>query len=178
MKFTYMKTPLNRYTFKSKKLRMWVENHVEGKVLNLFAGKTKLNCDEVRNDLDPLMPAKYHKDALEFCKSWSGPKFDTVLVDAPYSFRKSMEMYNGKVQSPFNATKDAIVGILNPNGIVMTFGYQSNVMGAVRGFKQEHLLVISHGGAIHDTLCIIERHYIDKGVLKTKWATTLMEGVE
>ena len=519
-----MKTPLNRYTFKSKKLRMWVENHVEGRVLNLFAGKTKLNCDEVRNDLDPLMPAEYHKDALEFCKFWSGPKFDTVLVDPPYcydeateiltengwkyfydlkqeekvatlnsssgmleyqlptdyisqtyngrmvkiksgsidllvtlnhnlyvrklwktnnfkfvkaedldfgcnfkcncdwdgieqeyftlpfvsfekhnrygdmcakskkikmddwlcflgiyladgsvdpkgtnyrvriakvitedrlvieewvskigfhyiveknaftilnkqlctylrrfgkapfkfipkeikqlskrqlqilfdsmmfcdghrsenprwnekykkyyidkhtsyssvskqliddvseiglklgyvpilhiiykgkynpvyslsftkyritpmlakkkfgnyisvqdycgniycvsvpnrliyvrrngkptwcgnSYRKSMEMYSGKKQSPFNATKDAVVGILNPNGIVMTFGYQSNVMGAVRGFKQEHLLVISHSGAIHDTLCIIERHYIDKGVLKSKWATTLM----
>jgi len=159
MKFTYLKTPLNRYTFKSKKLRYWVENHVEGLVLNLFAGKNKLACNEIRNDLDPTMPADYHIDALEFCETWKGDNFGTVICDPPYSFRKSMEMYNGKKQSPFNATKDAITRILKPRGIVMTFGYQSNVMGAVRGFKQEHLLVMSHGGAIHDTLCIIERRY-------------------
>ena len=157
MKFTYLKTPLNRYTFKSKKIKLWVEQHVEGKVLNLFAGYTLLNCDEVRNDLDPLMPADYHRDALEFCESWNGPKFGTVLLDPPYSYRKSMEMYKGKRQSPFNALKDAIIPILVDNGIVITFGYQSVSMGEKRGFKQEHLLVLSHGGAIHDTLCIIER---------------------
>ena len=37
MKFTYMKTPLYRYTFKNKKIKKWVEENCEGKVLNLFA---------------------------------------------------------------------------------------------------------------------------------------------
>lgn len=37
MKFTYMKTPLNKYTFKIRKIREWVEGVVEGRVLNLFA---------------------------------------------------------------------------------------------------------------------------------------------
>ena len=45
MKFTYMKTPLRKYTFENRRIREWVEQHAEGKVLNLFAGKTMLNCD-------------------------------------------------------------------------------------------------------------------------------------
>ena len=52
MEFTYIKTPLNRYTFSIKPIREWVEKECGGKTLNLFAGKTKLNVDEVRNDLD------------------------------------------------------------------------------------------------------------------------------
>ena len=44
----YIKCPLNRYTFKVKKIRKWVEFVCEGKVLNLFAGKTKLNINEIQ----------------------------------------------------------------------------------------------------------------------------------
>jgi len=129
MKFTYLKTPLNRYTFKNSTIRKWVEFYAEEPVLNLFAGKTKLNLNEVRNDLDPLMPADYHKDALEFCTTWTGPKFGTVLLDPPYAYRKSMEMYHGNVSSPFNALKNEISRILMDNGIVITFGYHSVPMG-------------------------------------------------
>jgi hypothetical protein len=50
-----------------------------------------------------------------------------------------------------------VVDILEPNGIVITFGYHSNVMGQRRGFEQEHILLMSHGGAIHDTIAVIER---------------------
>jgi len=152
-----MKTPLNRYTFANKKIKKWVESHCDGQVLNLFAGKTYLDCNEIRNDINEDMPAEYHIDALKFIKTWHGEKFDTIILDPPYSYRKSMEMYNGKIMSPFNALKNAIPRILERNGIVITFGYHSVCMGEKRGFKQEHLLVISHGGAIHDTLAIIER---------------------
>ena len=152
-----MKTPINRYTFKSKKLRQWVEENIEGKVLNLFAGQTKLQCNEVRNDIDETMLAHYHFDAIEFCRQWSGEKFNTIILDPPYSYRKSMEKYNGKVASPFNQLKDEIVRILEPGGIVMTFGYHSVSMGTNRGFIQEQILLISHGGAIHDTIAVIER---------------------
>lgn len=157
VKFSYIKTPIHRYTFKSKKLRQWVEENVEGKVLNLFAGNTKLECNETRNDLDESMEAHYHMDAVEFCRQWTGDKFDTIILDPPYSYRKSMEKYNGKIMSPFNQLKDEILNIINPNGIVMTFGYHSISMGKSRGFIQEHILLINHGGAIHDTICIIER---------------------
>lgn len=164
MKFTYMKTPLYRYTFKNKRIREWVEQQCRGRVLNLFAGETKLNVDEVRNDMREDMPADFHMDALEFVDYWIRNnsmdmigKFDTVVLDPPYAYRKSMEMYDGAVSSPFNQIKDRLPTILSPDGRVITFGYHSNVMGAKRNFKQEHLLVMSHGGAIHDTIAIVEQ---------------------
>ena len=157
IKFTYLKTPLNKYTFKVPKIRKWVEENVEGRVLNLFSGIIKLNCDEVRNDLREDMDADHHMDAFDFVKSWKGEKFDTILLDPPYAYRKSMEMYEGAIASSFNKVKNAIPDILNDNGIVITFGYHSNVMGKKRKFKQEHICLMSHGGAIHDTIAVIER---------------------
>ena len=157
MIFTYMKTPLYRYTFKNKRIKKWVEDNCEGLVLNLFAGKTILNINEVRNDLDESMIADYHLDAVEFISKWNGKKFGTILLDPPYSYRKSMEMYNGKITSPFNLLKDNILKIIKRNGIIITFGYHSVSMGQGRNFKQEHLLLLSHGGAIHDTIAIKEK---------------------
>lgn len=153
-----MRTQLHRYTFKNKRIRNWVEETAEGRALNLFAGKTQLSIEEVRNDLDETMNAEHHLDALEFAVQWDGEKFDTVLLDPPYSYRKSMEMYNGKITSPFNALKDALVPILNNEGIVITFGYHSVSMGKVRNFKLEQILLMSHGGAIHDTIAAVERY--------------------
>jgi len=155
--FDYIKAPLNRYTFSVKPIREWVETRAEGRTLNLFAGRTKLALDEIRNDLGPLARADYQMDALQFLIKWRGAKFQTVILDPPYSYRKSMEMYGGRVASPFRRVKDEIVDILLDDGIVITFGYHSCVMGTKRGFKVERILLISHGGAIHDTIATIER---------------------
>jgi hypothetical protein len=155
--FEHIKCPLNRYTFKVKPIRQWVERHCEGKVLNLFAGRTKLSVDEVRNDLDAEAIADYRMDAVTFLRQWTGRKFNTVLLDPPYAYRRSMELYKGIICSPFRQLKDEILHCLSPGGIVITFGYHSIVMGALRKFKVERICLFSHGGAIHDTIATIER---------------------
>jgi hypothetical protein len=157
IKFDYIKCPLHRYTFDVKPIRNWVEINCEDLTLNLFAGKTKLNIEEIRNDLDNEALADYHLDALEFVRSWQGEKFDTILLDPPYAYRKSMEMYKGIIASPFRQLKDVIPNILNKNGIVITFGYHSVSMGIKREFIVEKVCLFSHGGAIHDTIATIER---------------------
>ena len=157
--FDYIICPLNKYTFSIKPIREWVERNCEGKTLNLFAGKTKLNIDEVRNDLDIQALSDYKMDALEFLRTWTGEKFDTILLDPPYAYRKSMEMYNGIICSPFRQMKDEIQNVINQNGKVITFGYHSNTMGSVRGFYVEKICLFSHGGAIHDTIASVERRY-------------------
>ncbi len=160
LKLFHVKCPLNRYTFKVSAIKKLVEEIAEGKVLNLFAGLVELKLDEIRNDLDGEMNAEYHMDALAFIKQFAIPGrlyFNTVLLDPPYSYRKSMEMYHGKVTSPFNALKDAIPSVLNKDGLVITFGYHSIVMGSGRGFKLEKVYILSHGGAIHDTIVSVER---------------------
>ena len=127
-------------------------------MLNLFAGPTRLTVNELRNDLDPEMPADHHLDALEFLRGWQGEKFNTILLDPPYAFRKSMELYNGHVCSPFRQLKDEISHCLAPGGIVITFGYHSIVMGTNRQFRLEKIALFSHGGAIHDTISSVERY--------------------
>ena len=157
MKFDYIKCPLNKYTFRIKPIREWVENECEGRTLNLFAGKTLLSIDEVRNDIDETMDAEYHKDAYLFVKEWKSGKFNTILLDPPYAIRKSMEFYNGHKASPFRKIKDEIPRILENGGKVITFGYHSVSMGINRGFEVEKVCLFSHGGAIHDTIATVER---------------------
>jgi hypothetical protein len=70
-----------------------------------------------------------------------------------------MQLYGGFgiKASPFRQLKDEINRILVKDGIVTTFGYQSTVMGKTRGYKIERIALLSHGGAIHDTIATIER---------------------
>lgn len=157
--FDYIKCPLHRYTFDVQPIRHWVEGQCEGRTLNLFAGKTKLNVDETRNDLDPDALADYRMDALEFLRTWQGQKFETILLDPPYAYRKSMEMYKGIKCSPFRQLKDEIPKCLTQDGRVITFGYHSVVMGQNRGFKVERIALFSHGGAIHDTIATVEQRF-------------------
>jgi hypothetical protein len=158
VQFEHFRCPLHRYTFSVVPIRNWVEKVCEGRVLNLFAGQTLLNVYELRNDLHTEMPAHYHLDALELLRGWTGEKFNTILLDPPYAFRKSMELYKGHVCSPFRQLKDEIPHCLAQSGIVITFGYHSVVMGKNRGFDLERIALLSHGGAIHDTIASVERY--------------------
>jgi hypothetical protein len=154
----HIRCPLHRYTFSVKAIKSWVEKTCEGKVLNLFAGQTKLVVNETRNDWDADAFAEYHLDALEFLRTWGGERFDTILLDPPYAYRKSMELYKGIICSPFRKLKDTIPTCLNSGGKVITFGYHSIVMGRNRNFELEQLALFSHGGAIHDTIASVERY--------------------
>jgi hypothetical protein len=161
MEMTHLRAPLNKYTFKSRKIKEWVEKHCNGETLNLFAGQEFLQesrtLSEFRNDIREDMPADTHMDALDFVRGWSSKPFGTIVLDPPYSYRKSMEMYEGAVSSRFNQVKNNLPRILIPKGRVITLGYHSVSMGKSRGFELEAVCVISHGGAIHDTIISVER---------------------
>ena len=153
MKQTYIATNLRRYTFQSPKIKDWVEDRCSGKVLNLFAGKTKLNVDEYRIDIDKSMLVDECIDVYEYVKKCN-TKYDTVLLDPPYSYRKSIEMYEGNYSSKFKRIADELVEITDR---VISFGYHSTFMGNVRNYELEELCVFGHGGAQHCTIAIIEK---------------------
>lgn len=155
MEITYMKQPPKRYTFEQPKLKLWIENHCKGKVLNLFAGRVKLNVDEYRVDIDKNSLADYYGDAYIFVTT-TEMKFDTVILDPPYSVRKSREKYEGRLIGSFTKIKDVLPRILNENGRIITLGYSSTGMNSSRGFKKIALCVICHSGDHDDTLCIVE----------------------
>jgi len=128
---------------------------VGGKCLNLFAGKTKLNLDEIRNDIDETMLADYHLDALEFVKQCQDT-FDTIILDPPYAYRKAMEMYKGNYTSKFKFIADEIPRLLKDGGKVISVGYHTTFLGKKRNAELYKLCVFAHGGAQHATIGIIE----------------------
>ncbi|HII95736.1 MAG TPA: hypothetical protein HA367_08425 [Candidatus Methanofastidiosum sp.] len=148
-------TNLRRYTFESPKIKTWVEENSSGKCLNLFAGKTKLNIDEVRVDVDKECLADYHMDVLAFIKQCSD-KFDTIILDPPYAIRKAMEMYKGNYSSKFKQIADEIPKLCKPKTKIISFGYHSTFLGRVRGYNLHKLCVFAHGGSQHCTIAIIE----------------------
>lgn len=155
----YTIQPPRRYTFEQKDVKKFVENNCKGKVLNLFAGKTRLNVDEIRVDLSDEFNPDYCMEAFEFLQKAMNEKmfFDTVILDPPYSLRKSMEKYNGKVCSSFTKIVNVLPCVLNDGGVVISLGYQSTIMGKSRGFTKESILLIGHGGSHHDTICVVEK---------------------
>jgi hypothetical protein len=149
-------TNLRRYTFESPKIKEWVEKQCEGKVLNLFAGKSRLAVDETRVDIDTEALADYHMDVLEFVKQCDN-KYDTIILDPPYALRKAMEMYKGNYTSKFKQIADEIPRLLNKTGCVISFGYHSTFLGKVRGFRLDKMCVFAHGGSQHCTIAIVEK---------------------
>jgi len=157
-KLELINTNLKRYTFESPKIKKWVENNSNGKCLNLFAGRTKLNINELRNDIDETIVADYHMDALDFVKyaKEKNMKFDTIILDPPYALRKAMEMYNGNYSSKFKQIADEIIDLCKSHTKIISFGYHSTFLGKIRGYGLFKLCVFAHGGSQHCTIGIIE----------------------
>ena len=167
MDITYIKQPPKRYTFQQPKLKIWVEEHCRGKVLNLFAGTTRLNVDEYRVDIDRTVPADFYGDAFEFVRN-TDLRFDTVILDPPWSIRKSREKYNGRMIGSFTKLKNILPRLLNPNGIIISVGYSSTGMSETRGFKKIALCVICCSGDHDDSFAVAEEKDIEVVVEERK----------
>lgn len=160
IEFTYLKQPPRKYTFEMKKLKKWTIQNCRGKTLNLFAGMTVLNgVDEIRVDLNKDMVADYYMDAYEFVIMAKNKKmmFDTVIFDPPYNLRKSREKYMGIYTSELRKIKTELPHIINDNGVVICYGYDTTGMGRRRGFELIKICIVNHSGDHNDTLCTVER---------------------
>jgi len=156
--FTYLSQPPKKYTFEQPQLKMWVEKWCKGEVLNLFAGKTLLNVDEFRVDINTDMIADYYGDALEFLEQ-TDIKFDTVVLDPPYNLRKSREKYYGKYIGSFTKIKNFLPSVLNEKGRVISLGYSSVGMSNSRGFMKIAVCMVCHSGDHNDTIGVVEEMF-------------------
>lgn len=170
MKFSRIFAMPNHETFSIKPIGEFVNrwrNEIKGIGIDPFARNKKLV--EYTNDLDPNTSAEYHLDAEEFCNNflWHSTKFNFALFDPPYSPRQIAECYKefGREVTKedtqnavmYNRVRDALHKILLPNAVVLSFGWSSNGMGKIRGYEIEEILLVAHGGAHNDTICIAER---------------------
>ena len=155
IEFVYLSQPPCRYTFEMPELKLWTESMCKGKVLNLFAGKTKMDVDEFRVDIDKEMPADHYGDAYEFLNS-TNLKFNTAILDPPYNLRKSREKYQGRYIGSFTKIKNALPRVLLPGATVISFGYDTTGMSVGRGFIKTAICLVCHNGDHNDTICLVE----------------------
>ena len=120
---------------------------------------------EITNDLDISLPADFHLEAVDFCNELLGV-YEGVLIDPPYSYRQISEHYRDKgVKATYKDTSynfygrvyNAIAPKIKLGGIAISFGWNSNGVGKVRGFEIKEILLVAHGLHHNDTICTVEQ---------------------
>lgn len=150
------------WTFQMPKVRQWIESRLEGDVLNLFGGVTKLipppGGTITYNDLNEEIPADLRNDAYDLTK-WTSyaDKFDTVIFDPPYTAYQAIKTYGRKAQLVSHA-RDVVEFVLKPGGLVLSLGFNSTGMSQSRGFEKDALALVNCGGSHNDIILLAERH--------------------
>jgi hypothetical protein len=90
---------------------------------------------------------------------------DVVIFDPPYSPRQITECYasvglvagqqDTQSAALYAACRTAIRRLCKHGTKVLSFGWNSCGMGP--GFTMEEILMVCHGGAHNDTICLVER---------------------
>lgn len=121
------------------------------------------------NDLNPDTAADNHLDAEEFLNQLHERKVtaDLVIFDPPYSPRQISECYQniGKTVTMedtqncvlYSRVRSKIPAILSEDGVVLSFGWNSNGMGEKHDMEIIEILIVAHGAAHNDTICVAER---------------------
>lgn len=158
----------NADTFKVKPIANFVFKYTSGKKCIVDPFARNCNIAHLTNDLNPDTQAKYHMDACDFVDLLKSQNIesDLVLFDPPYSPRQISEVYQSiGIKTIFKDTqtgflyrkvKEGLSPLLKSNGIALSFGWNSNGFGKKNGFIIKEILIVAHGGAHNDTICMAE----------------------
>lgn len=156
----------NRWTFQSRTIREWVEQRLQGRVLNACAGKTNLAHDHeiVRNDIDEDRDADMHVDVCEIAAEFEVASFDTIVYDPPFSENQASRAYELEDGQEVIAGNDAVAKrqfhkLLRPGGRVIQFGYTTTCMPVeLEGDEYERVAVGVWNtlGRMNDYLSVID----------------------
>lgn len=159
----------NSNTFDIKPIREFILRYKEKATVSIdpFARNSKLAV--ITNDLNKETSADYHLPAADFLRLLRDMEIkpDLVLFDPPYNLSQLKECYqnvgrdftqwDARYGASWTQERDIITEILADDGIVLTFGWNTNGMGKGRGFEIVEIMLVSHGGPHNDTICMAER---------------------
>jgi len=156
---SYWTVQPNRWTFRSTKMRKWVEQRLRGRTLNACAGKTKLIHDHevVRNDIDEDRDAHHHIDVCEIADELEGESFDTVVYDPPFSANQANRSYEGRDVGDDALAKRQFHELLNPGGRVIQFGYTTTCMPMELEYERLAVGVFNTLGRMNDVLGTVDQ---------------------
>ena len=161
----------NKNTFSIKPIEKFIHRYI-----NLYAGDSAITVDPFArdkkiatytNDLNPNTQADYHMDAVEFMEMLvnKGIKADCVLFDPPYSPRQITECYSAAGLTAtmkdtqngafYKRCRDVIRKLCKKDSFVLSFGWNSTGMG--KSFHRHEIMLVCHGGAHNDTICLADR---------------------
>jgi hypothetical protein len=151
----------NKHTFEIPPVAAFLDRWLNGAevIVAPFSGRSTRGT--IRNDLaDSGIDALVWLDGLDVVA-------DAVLLDPPYSPRQMSEAYkNAGMPVGMTGTQNArlyseakfrLARLLKPGGVALTFGWNSVGFGTCLGFEIEEILLVCHGGAHNDTICVAER---------------------
>jgi len=157
----------NPNTFDCKPIGEFVRRWISGVSADPFARNSQLAT--YTNDLTPDTHAESHLDAVDFLETLRGGdiELDCAIFDPPYSPGQIKECYNNigrdvtgkdtQNAALYKRVRDAIHPLVKNGGVVLSFGWNSAGMGKTRGYEIEEILLVAHGGAHNDTICLAER---------------------
>lgn len=163
--FTRVWYKASAWTFEIHPIKVLLEKYVGNGIgwVDPFAGMN--SPAELTNDHNPERNAKYHLEAIDFCKQLDG-QYKGILFDPPYSFSQVKKHYSklGKPVTKANTSmqfysliKDEMCRKIQDGGLAISFGWNTNGFGKARGFKIIEVLAVAHGGHRNDTLVVVER---------------------
>lgn len=152
----------SRWTFSMPPVAAFLKRHLadRGVIVDPFCGQSTVAC--YRNDL-----ARGGVDAERLVHDLiaEGIRADAVLFDPPYSPRQISECYKGigrevttadtQNAALYSRVRAALTEILTEDGIALSFGWQSSGFG--REWETLEILLVQHGGAHNDTICVAQR---------------------
>lgn len=164
-------------TFDCPPIRDFVKKYLRQSKVSIdpFARNKRLATHT--NDLNPATAAEFHMTALEFLEILKerGVKSDLVIFDPPYSMEQCKRVYESVGRAVtmqdtqdwgrWTREKRLIAELLDIGGVCLSFGWNSNGVGLQNLFKIEEIMIVAHGGAHNDTICLAERKLAHQPIL-------------
>jgi hypothetical protein len=172
MKFSRTWAMPSADTFSIPQIRDFVVRYLTPDSCDPFARNSELAAET--NDLSHDTKAKHHMEAQAFLTMLAddGKRFTSVLFDPPYSPRQISEVYQScglkvgmeETQSArlYSRCRDQIARMVPVGGHVLSFGWNTVGMGVERGFSLVEVMLVCHGGAHNDTICIAEKRVAEQ----------------
>jgi hypothetical protein len=156
----------NKNTFVIKPIQKFLHRWLHDKkvIVDPYARDSKIGT--ITNDLNTKTTAQYHEKAEDFLNILvaKGVEADAILYDPPYSPRQIKECYDSIGIKPTQQDtqdgrikklcRESIEKIIKPNGVILSFGWNSQGMG--KKFTHKEVMLVSHGGGHNDTICVAQ----------------------
>jgi hypothetical protein len=159
----------NKDTFSCPPIKEFVQRYLVEAVISVDPFARNKPWFTYTNDLNPETSAQFHMDAEAFLFHLDdlAVRADLGIVDPPYSPRQISESYKGFGKTVtkedtqnarlYKRVRDAMDNLIPVGGIVLSFGWNSNGMGKGRNYEIVEVLLVGHGSAHNDTICMAER---------------------